>query len=112
MRIFDRYVLREVALPFLLSLLLLTFLLIIPPVLKQAYPLIAKGVDVRVVALVLVFLLPQLVPQSLFKLPQGCFRTGHPELRFLHQTQGRVEQFPARLNQARLPGLCHGVGHG
>src|SRR5215472_14873178 len=59
MRIFDRYVVREVLLPFALSMLLLTFLLIIPPVLRDAYPLIAKGVDVWVVARVFVLLLPQ-----------------------------------------------------
>ena len=59
MRIFDRYVVREVLLPFLLSLLLLTFLLMIPPVLQQGYPLIAKGVDAWVVMRIVVTLLPQ-----------------------------------------------------
>jgi LPS export ABC transporter permease LptG/LPS export ABC transporter permease LptF len=59
MRIFDRYVVREVVVPFVLSALLLTFLLIIPPVLKDAYPLIAKGVDMWVIAKAFVFLLPQ-----------------------------------------------------
>ena len=65
MQIFDRYVVREVVLPFALSLLLLTFLLIIPPVLKDAYPLIAKGVDALVVAKVLVMLLPQALAISI-----------------------------------------------
>ena len=65
MRIFDRYVVREVLLPFVLSLLLLTFLLIIPPVLKDAYPLIAKGVDAIIVAKVLVMLLPQALAISI-----------------------------------------------
>src|SRR5689334_595768 len=65
MRIFDRYVVREVLLPFVLSLLLLTFLLIIPPVLRDAYPLIAKGVDVWVVVRVLVLLLPQALAISI-----------------------------------------------
>jgi LPS export ABC transporter permease LptG/LPS export ABC transporter permease LptF len=65
MRIFDRYVVREVLLPFVLSALLLTFLLIIPPVLRDAYPLIAKGVDVWVVARVLVLLLPQALAISI-----------------------------------------------
>ena len=59
MRIFDRYVVREVLLPFLLSLLLLTFLLLIPPVLQQGFPLIARGVDAWVVMRVVVTLLPQ-----------------------------------------------------
>jgi LPS export ABC transporter permease LptG/LPS export ABC transporter permease LptF len=65
MRIFDRYVVREVLLPFVLSLLLLTFLLIIPPILKDAYPLIAKGVDAIVVGKVLVLLLPQALAISI-----------------------------------------------
>ncbi len=65
MRIFDRYVVREVVLPFILSLLLLTFLLIIPPILRDAYPLIAKGVDVWIVARVLVLLLPQALAISI-----------------------------------------------
>src|SRR5947199_9457759 len=65
MRIVDRYVVRETVLPSLLSPLLLTFLLIIPPVLRDAYPLIAKGVDVWVVARVLVLLLPQAMAISI-----------------------------------------------
>ena len=65
MRIFDRYVVREVLLPFVLSLLLLTFLLIIPPVLHDAYPLIAKGVDAIIVGKVLVMLLPQALAISI-----------------------------------------------
>ena len=65
MRILDRYVVREVLLPFCLSLLLLTFLLIIPPVLKEGYPLIAKGVQAWVVARILVTLLPQALAISI-----------------------------------------------
>jgi LPS export ABC transporter permease LptG/LPS export ABC transporter permease LptF len=59
MRIFDRYVVREVALPLLLSLLLLTFLLTIQPFLKQGYPIIAAGVGLRIVGKVVFLLLPQ-----------------------------------------------------
>ena len=59
MRIIDRYVVREVLLPFLLSLLLLTFLLMIPPVLQQGYPLIARGVDAWVVLRIVITLMPQ-----------------------------------------------------
>jgi LPS export ABC transporter permease LptG/LPS export ABC transporter permease LptF len=65
MRIFDRYVIREVALPLLLSLLLLTFLLTIPPFLKQGYPIIAKGVDAWIVGKVVVTLLPQALSISI-----------------------------------------------
>jgi len=59
MRIFDRYVVREVALPLLLSLALLTFLATIQPFLKQAYPIIARGVDARIILKVVIYLLPQ-----------------------------------------------------
>lgn len=65
MRIFDRYVVREVLLPFVLSLLLLTFLLIIPPVLRDAYPLIAKGVDVLIIGRAFILLLPQALAISI-----------------------------------------------
>src|SRR6185312_6244168 len=65
MRIFDRYVVREVALPFLLSLVLLTFLLTIQPFLKQGYPIIAQGVDVWIILKVVVLLLPQALSISI-----------------------------------------------
>ena len=65
MRIFDRYVLREVLLPLLLSLVLLTFLLIIPPLLKDAYKLIATGIEPWIVARVLVLLLPSALSISI-----------------------------------------------
>ena len=65
MRIFDRYVVREVVLPFFISLALLTFLLVIPPVLKDGYPLIAKGVRPWIVAQILVTLLPQALSLSI-----------------------------------------------
>src|SRR5436190_7365984 len=65
MRIFDRYVIREVLLPLLLSLLLLTFLLIIPPFLKEGYPIIAKGVDAWIVGKVVLTLLPQALSISI-----------------------------------------------
>ena len=58
-KLLDRYILREVLLPFCLSLLVLTFALEIPPILQQGEPLIAKGVGWTVVARVLVTLLPQ-----------------------------------------------------
>ena len=43
-RILDRYLIREIALPFFLGLILLTFVLEIPPILRDAEALIAKGV--------------------------------------------------------------------
>ena len=63
--IIDRYLVREALLPFLLSLLLITFLLIIPPILQQGYTLIAHGVPGSVVARVCVTLLPQALSISI-----------------------------------------------
>jgi LPS export ABC transporter permease LptG/LPS export ABC transporter permease LptF len=63
--IFDRYLVREVLLPFLLSLLLITFLLIIPPILQQGYALIAQGVPWSVVVRVCITLLPQALSISI-----------------------------------------------
>src|SRR6267378_4358377 len=43
-KILDRYLVREIVLPFFLWLLLLTFVLMMPPILQNAEQLIAKGV--------------------------------------------------------------------
>ena len=45
LRTLDRYVIREVVPPFLLSLLILTFLLVLPPVMEHLEKLLAKGVS-------------------------------------------------------------------
>jgi len=59
MRTLDRYVLRETLAPFVLALLVLTFILIIPFIIAQAETMIAKGAPWLVVAQVMVTLLPQ-----------------------------------------------------
>lgn len=59
LRILDRYLIREIALPFVLGLVVLTFVLEIPPILREAEALIAKGVEWGVVFRVLLTLLPQ-----------------------------------------------------
>lgn len=59
LRIIDRYVLRQVLTPFLLALLVFTFVLEIPPILSQGEDLIAKGVSWGIVTRVLLTLLPQ-----------------------------------------------------
>ena len=59
MKILDRYFIREVVLPSLLALLVLTFVLEIPPILREGEQLIAKGVELSTVAHVLLTLLPQ-----------------------------------------------------
>jgi LPS export ABC transporter permease LptG/LPS export ABC transporter permease LptF len=58
MRIFDRYVLREILPPFALSLLIFTFVLTLPPVMRQLEQLVAKGVTWGVAAKLLLLLVP------------------------------------------------------
>lgn len=58
MKILDRYVIREVLLPTLLVLLVLTFVLMIPTILREAEAFIAKGVAWSVIGRVLLTLLP------------------------------------------------------
>lgn len=58
-RTLDRYLIREILLPLGLSLLVLTFVLEIPPILREAEALIAKGVEWAIVGHVLLLLLPQ-----------------------------------------------------
>ena len=45
LRTIDRYVIREVIPPFLLSLLIFTFIVEIPPVMRYLETLVAKGVS-------------------------------------------------------------------
>jgi LPS export ABC transporter permease LptF/LPS export ABC transporter permease LptG len=59
LKILDRYLVREVVLPSLIGLLVLTFVLEIPPILREGEQLIAKGVELSTVAHVLFTLLPQ-----------------------------------------------------
>lgn len=58
MRILDRYILREILPPFLLSLLIFTFVLTLPPVMKQLESLVAKGVTWDVAAILILLLVP------------------------------------------------------
>ena len=58
MRILDRYVIREVLGPFLIGLLIFTFMLIVPFLIDYAESFIAKGVPVQVVLRVMATLLP------------------------------------------------------
>lgn len=59
MRIIDRYVVREVLLPFCIGLAVFTFILVIPFLIQYAEDFIAKGVAVPVVLRVMATLLPQ-----------------------------------------------------
>lgn len=58
-KILDRYLIREVLLPFFIGLVLLSFMLEIPVILEQGEKLIEKGVDWPTVLKVLITLLPQ-----------------------------------------------------
>ena len=55
----DRYVIREVVPPFLLSLLIFTFVLELPPVMEQLEQLLAKGVPWPTVGRIILLLSPQ-----------------------------------------------------
>jgi LPS export ABC transporter permease LptG/LPS export ABC transporter permease LptF len=59
LRIFDRYVIREILPPAVLGLVVFTFVLEIPPIITQGEKLIAKGASWDVVSRILVTLLPQ-----------------------------------------------------
>src|SRR5689334_814729 len=69
MRIIDRYVIREVLLPFCIGLLVFTFMLIIPYLIQGAEAFIAKGVPTLIILQVMATLLPQAlgltIPMSL-----------------------------------------------
>jgi LPS export ABC transporter permease LptG/LPS export ABC transporter permease LptF len=58
-RIIDRYVIREIIPPFLLALLVFTFILIIPFIIDLAETMIAKGVPTSTILQLTVTLLPQ-----------------------------------------------------
>jgi LPS export ABC transporter permease LptF/LPS export ABC transporter permease LptG len=57
--ILDRYLIREIALPFLIGLTALTFLLELPPILVEGEKYIAAGLEWSIVVRLLVTLLPQ-----------------------------------------------------
>lgn len=59
LRTIDRYVIRETIPPFLLSLLIFTFILEIPPILRDLEQLVAKGVTWSVAGQILLTLIPQ-----------------------------------------------------
>jgi LPS export ABC transporter permease LptF/LPS export ABC transporter permease LptG len=69
MRIIDRYVIREVLWPFVIGLLIFTFMLIIPFLIEYAESFISKGVAIPVVLRIMATLLPQAlaltIPMSL-----------------------------------------------
>ena len=61
MRIIDRYVIREIIPPFLIALLVFTFILIIPFIIELAEQMIAKGVEWTVLLQLMATLVPGVV---------------------------------------------------
>lgn len=59
LRTIDRYVIRETIPPFVLSLVIFTFLLEIPPVMRDLEMLVAKGVSWPVAGRIILTLIPQ-----------------------------------------------------
>jgi LPS export ABC transporter permease LptG len=59
LRKIDRYVIRETIPPFLLSLVIFTFLLEIPPVMRDLEMLVSKGVSWQVAGRIVLTLIPQ-----------------------------------------------------
>jgi LPS export ABC transporter permease LptG/LPS export ABC transporter permease LptF len=59
LRTVDRYVVRETIPPFVLSLLVFTFILEIPPIMRDLEQLVAKGVTWTVAGQILLTLIPQ-----------------------------------------------------
>jgi lipopolysaccharide export system permease protein len=65
MRIIDRYVIREVLLPFVIALLVFTFILIVPSMMQYAEAFIAKGVATSIVLRAMATLLPSSLALSI-----------------------------------------------
>lgn len=65
MRIIDRYVIREVLLPFVIALLVFTFILIVPSMMQYAEAFIAKGVETSIVLRAMATLLPSSLALSI-----------------------------------------------
>ena len=55
----DRYVIREILPPFILSVLIFTFILELPPIMEDLEKLVAKGVPWRTAGRILLLLMPQ-----------------------------------------------------
>ena len=58
-RLIDRYLIREIAPPFLIALVVFTFLLMLPPLVEVAEGLIAKGVPAPTIGWIMLTLMPQ-----------------------------------------------------
>jgi lipopolysaccharide export system permease protein len=59
MPLLDRYIVRQVLMPFLLGLFVFTFIFIVQPLLDYAEQLVAEGASLRLVAGLITLLIPQ-----------------------------------------------------
>jgi lipopolysaccharide export system permease protein len=79
LRLIDRYVIREILLPFAIALVILTFVLIIPFLIEQAEQFIQKGVAWATILKAMATLPPMTlgltIPMALWRLA-GCRATG------------------------------------
>src|SRR6187431_2423825 len=96
-RIIDRYVIREIIPPFLLALLVFTFILIIPFIIELAETMIAKGVPAVTILQLTVTLLPQALALTI---PMALL-IAH----LVGDAAGDAERQPV------LPHDQHGTGH-
>src|SRR5688572_27885176 len=65
MRIIDRYVIRQVLMPFCIGVLVFTFVFIIRTLMEYVEPLVAKGISLGVLGVVLATLVPQALALSI-----------------------------------------------
>src|SRR5512145_1997129 len=70
MKLVDRYLLRELVPPFLLGVLIFTFLLLMSQILRLMELIVNKGVDIGTILRLILYLLPSIlvltVPMSVF----------------------------------------------
>ena len=65
MPLIDRYVIRQVLVPFVISLFVFTFVFIIRTLMEYVEPLVARGISARVLVTVLATLIPQALALSI-----------------------------------------------
>src|SRR6476620_2118020 len=65
MRIIDRYVIRQVLMPFCIGLIVFTFVFIIRTLMDYVEPLVARGVSAWILTRVILLLIPQALALSI-----------------------------------------------
>ena len=108
LRKIDWYVIRETIPPFLLSLVIFTFLLEIPPVMRDLEMLVAKGVSWQVAGRIVLTLIPQAlgltIPMALLTgLLIGLGRLSTARIRSSVTREANGLTMRVRLKRRRLP---------